>query len=138
MKPTLATISVTLIRQTQTGTDDFGAPIYTETEVAVPGCLVGQPTTDEITDTTNLYGKSVDYMLGIPKDDTNDWRDAVVELPAPWSGRFRSIGMPVFGVPALMPMSWKGKVRLERYECEGESGAEQGGSQSTSEESGDA
>lgn len=110
------TVSVTLYIKTQTGTDAFNAPVYSLTSEEVSGVLVGQPTSEEITDTANLYGKSIVYMLAIPKSDTHDWVDTVVELPAPFEGKYRTIGLPTAGIPDLVPLMWNKKVRLERYE----------------------
>ena len=63
----LSGISVTLYEQVQMGTDRFGAPIYEEVPVEVENVLVGEPSTDDITTATQMYGKTIQYMLGIPK-----------------------------------------------------------------------
>ena len=61
--------TVLLYEQTKTGEDPFGAPIYTEKAVSVPDVLIGEPSTDDITTSTQLYGKTIRFMLGIPKGD---------------------------------------------------------------------
>lgn len=105
-------ITVTLYNRTSDSTDEFNRPIYTETAIAVDNVLVGQPTTDEITDTLNLTGKHLAYVLAIPKGDTNTWTDRTVEF---FGEKFRTIGEPKMGIEHLIPLSWNKKVKVERY-----------------------
>lgn len=104
--------TIQIVKTTQTGTDPFGKPIYSEQFVDVPDVLVGSPTTDDVTSTLNLYGKKIEYVLGIPKGDTNNWVDAEVVI---WGKRFRTIGYPVTGEQANIPLRWGQNVRVERY-----------------------
>lgn len=104
--------TVQLVKTTQTGTDDFGVPIYSEELVNVPDVLVGSPTTDDVTSTLSLYGKKIEYVLGIPKGDTNDWVDAEVVI---WGERYRTIGYPTTGEQANIPLRWGQNVKVERY-----------------------
>lgn len=104
--------TIQIVKTTQTGTDAFGAPIYAEELVDVPDVLVGSPTTDDVTSTLSLYGKKIEYVLGIPKGDTNDWEDAEVII---WGNRFRTIGYPITGEQANIPLRWGKNVRVERY-----------------------
>lgn len=105
-------ITITLYNRTQTGTDEFNAPIYTETAEQVENVLIGEPSTDDITDTLTLYGKRLAYTLGIPKGDTHIWTDRTVEF---FGERFRTIGEPTMGIEHLIPLSWNKKVKVERY-----------------------
>lgn len=107
-------IPITLIVRTQNGTDPFGQPILKDSEVTVNNVLVGQPTTEDIENALTLYGKKVNYTLAIPKGDTNVWEDTEVVLPAPFSGRYRTIGFPTAGIEANIPLNWNKKVHLER------------------------
>lgn len=111
----LNTVTVFLRVKTQTGVDSFGFPVYEETETAVPGVLVGEPTTDDITTSINLYGKKAGATLAIPKGDTHTWTDTTVRLPAPWSGVYKTIGVPRYGIEENIPLIWNGKVLLEKY-----------------------
>lgn len=104
--------TVQLVKKTQIGTDSFGAPIYSEELVNVDDVLVGQPTTDDITDSLNLYGKKIEYVLGIPKGDTHTWIDAEVII---WGGRYRTIGYPTTGEQENIPLRWGQNVKVERY-----------------------
>lgn len=60
-------ITVRLHVKSQTGTDAFNAPVYTETPIDVPNVLVGEPTAEDIVNDLQLYGKRIAYTLGIPK-----------------------------------------------------------------------
>lgn len=105
-------ISITLYEKTQTGEDGFGRPIYSETAVTVENVLVGEPSSEDITDALNLYGKRVAYTLGIPKGDTHVWTDRKVEF---FGETFRVFGAPTQGIDHLIPLEWNKKVRVERY-----------------------
>jgi len=105
-------IPVTLYTTTQTGTDDFGAPIETETAVTVDNVLVGSPSSEDIVNSTELYGKRVVYNLAIPKGDTHDWTDKKVSF---FGQTFRVFGLPVEGIEAMIPLSWNKQIMVERY-----------------------
>ena len=106
-------IDIILYDKQKTGEDAFGKPIYAETPVTVENVLVGEPTSDEVTDALNLYGKHVAYTLAIPKGDENTWTDRMVEF---FGERFRVIGHPTQGIDHLIPLAWNKKVRVEHYE----------------------
>lgn len=105
-------MTVQLVTQTATGIDPFGAPIYTETIEDVNDVLVGQPTTDDITNSINLYGKKCEYKLGIPKGDTHNWVDTIVIIRGE---RYRTIGFPERGIDENVPLRWFQNVKVERY-----------------------
>ena len=106
-------IDIILYDKQKTGEDAFGKPIYAKTPVTVENVLVGEPTSDEVTDALNLYGKHVAYTLAIPKGDENTWTDRMVEF---FGERFRVIGHPTQGIDHLIPLAWNKKVRVEHYE----------------------
>lgn len=105
-------MTIKLVVKTEIGTDAFNKPIYSEQLVDIDDCLVGQPTTDDITNTLALYGKKVEYTIGIPKGDTHDWTDAEIEM---FGGRFRTIGYPMTGIQANIPLRWGQNIKVERY-----------------------
>lgn len=105
-------MTVQLVKKTQTGTDPFGAPIETEEIIDVPDCLVGQPSTDEISATMEMYGKQIAYVVGVPKGDENTWVDTDVII---WGERFRTIGYPMTGIQENIPLRWGKNVKVERY-----------------------
>lgn len=111
----LTGVTIQLVVKTEGEPDPIGNPTYTETIINVDDVLVGQPTSEEITDSLQLYGKEVAYTLGIPKGDANNWTDAEVILPEPFAGRYRTIGYPVAGIEANIPLRWNKKIKVERY-----------------------
>ncbi len=108
----MKTTTVQLVVKTETGTDPFGKPVYTEELENVSGVLIGSPSTDDVTNTLNLYGKKIEYVLGIPKGDTHNWVDAEVVF---WGMRFRTIGYPTTGEQENIPLRWGQNVKVEKY-----------------------
>jgi hypothetical protein len=106
-------IDVKLYVRTQIGTDEGDQPIYSEEPVTVHNVLVGQPSSEDIIDAHSLYGKTLAYTLGIPKGDDHDWTNATVEF---WGKKYRTVGLPKFGIEANIPLDWKGNIGVERYE----------------------
>lgn len=111
-------ISVEISVKVQTGTDPFGAPVYTETVDTVDNVLVGEPSTDDIVTATDLQGKRIDFVLGIPKGDTHDWKNTTVRWTDAYGRRIvcETYGFPVTGVEHLIPTPWHMKVRCCRIE----------------------
>lgn len=103
-------ITVTLYVKTQTGTDPFGNPEYTEVPTSVANVLVHPASEQEITDTLNLTGRKAVYTLAIPKDDAHDWTNVRVAF---FGQKFRTIGMAIQGIDDLVPLEWNKKVRCE-------------------------
>ena len=109
--------TVKLYNKTKTGEDSFGEPVYEEMAVEVENVLIGEPNADDVVSSTNLYGKSIRYMLGIPKGDTNDWVDKKVEWTDA-SGTTRTLhtfGFPITGIEENVPGAWHMKIRCEEY-----------------------
>lgn len=107
-------VTVTLKKKTLTGSDDFGQPIYSESNIEVNNVLIGEPSTEDIQNAITVYGKRIAYTLAIPKGDTNVWYKAQVVLPAPWSETFNVIGDGTMGIEENIPLRWNKKVHLER------------------------
>lgn len=112
----MKTVTVTLKAKTQTGTNDFGEPVYTIQDIPVDDVLVGEPSSTDIQNVITTYGKRISYTLAVPKGDVNKWTGAEVELPAPWSATYRVIGEPTMGIDENIPLRWNKKVHLERLE----------------------
>lgn len=109
-------ITVILTEKTQTGRDDYGRPIFSEQTHEVENVLVGEPSAEDIEKTESIYSRHAVYTLAIPKGDEHSWANAVVELPAPFAGKYRTIGVPTAGIEANIPLLWNMKVQVERYE----------------------
>ncbi len=104
--------TIQLVVKTQSSLDPFGNPIETEELVNVSDVLVGSPTTDDITNSLQLYGKKIEYVLGIPKGDNHNWVDAEVII---WGERFKTFGYPTTGEQENIPLRWGQNVKVERY-----------------------
>lgn len=109
----LGGITVTLYDRTESGTDAFNKPIYTETAVSVDNVLVAPVSGSEVLDTYNLTGRKAVYQLGIPKGDTNEWTAG--KKVSFFDEDFRIIGTPVKGIEDLIPLDWNMKVQVEKY-----------------------
>jgi len=107
--------TIQIVVKTQTGTDPFGQPIETEELVDIPDVLVGSPTSDDVTTVLQLYGKKIAYVLGIPKAILNDyeWSDREFVI---FGKRFRSIGYPMTGEQANIPLRWGANLKVEAYD----------------------
>ena len=107
-------MDINLLSKVQVGTDEFNAPVYEYpvTEV-VHNVLVGEPNAQERLEELNLTGRMISYTLGIPKGDTHDWQNQIVEL---FGEKYLTYGIPEFGIEANIPLSWHKKVKCERYE----------------------
>ena len=108
----MKTMTVQLAVKTEGAPDPFGMPTETEQLIDVPGCLVGQPSSDDIAQAMEMYGKKIAYVVGVPKGDVNSWVDTDVII---WGERFRTIGYPETGIQGNIPLKWGQNVKVERY-----------------------
>ena len=111
------TVTLHIKTQKQVGStlvfDAFNEPVYVDSVATVANVLVGQPTTDEVNSSIDLYGKEIEYMLGIPKGDTHNWEDTEVEF---FGKKYKTFGSTIKGIEANIPTPWHYKVRVCRYE----------------------
>lgn len=105
-------ITITLYEKTQTGTDPFNRPVFSEHPVQVRNVLVAPAQSNEVVDATNLNGKKAVYTLAIPKGDKHIWEDRTVEF---FGEKWHTIGFPVGGIENLIPLDWNKKIQVERY-----------------------
>lgn len=106
-------ITIKLINKIKIGTNSFGEDIFEEKETMVDNVLVAPVSQDDYTDHFNLYGKYAKYQLAIPKGDTNNWEDSIVEL---FGGKYKTFGHVIQGIESNIPLSWNKKVMVENYE----------------------
>jgi len=110
-------IDVTLYERTQTGTDEFNAPVYTEASTVVSNVLVAPVTPTDIIASTQLYGKQANYTLYIPKGDTHTWEDNRVAFNVggiAYEGRvFVCTDAYIEG---MVPGEWNKQAMVEHYE----------------------
>lgn len=105
-------ITVTLYEKTENGRDSTNRTIYRETPTEVSNVLVAPSTETEVLDSLNLTGRKAIYTLGIPKGDQHDWENVRVDF---FGRKWKTIGMPVEGIEAMIPLDWNKKVRVEAY-----------------------
>lgn len=108
-------ITVTLYERTQTGTDAFGAPVYTETETDVENVLVAPVTAggEKVFDRLSLTGRKAVYTLALPKGDAHEWEGCRVRF---FGETWQVIGKPTEGIEEMIPLQWNRKVQVERIE----------------------
>lgn len=104
-----------LHEKTQTGTDAFNRPIYSETETVVENVLVEPASNDSVLNELSIDGKRVSYVLHIPMNDNHSWDDVIIDLPAPWNITVHSFGDVLTYDPSLTPLAWGKKVKVEKY-----------------------
>lgn len=112
MKTIIKGTPVKLHVRTQNGTDGFDRPTYDDEIVTVDNVLIGEPSTEDITNELNLSGKRIAYVLAIPKGDTHIWTDTIVEF---FGGKFKTVGIPTQGIEDNIPLAWNKKVKVECY-----------------------
>ena len=105
-------VPVTLYDRSQTGTDAFNAPIFTETPVVIANVLISPVATTAIVGDVQMSGKRQEYELSIPKDDTHIWENRTVEF---YGHKWQTIGFLQEFIPENVPLDWSKKIRVERY-----------------------
>lgn len=107
-------MTVTLHHRIETGRDALNNPVYqwygAET---VDDVLVGEPTPEERTDELNLSGRMIAFSLGIPKGDSHEWKDQIVEF---FGHKYLIFGEPKEGIEVNIPLRWHKIYKCERYE----------------------
>lgn len=105
-------ITVTLHEKTQSGTDDFNRPIYSEVPVQVPNVVVAPVTAEAIINELSISGKHLAYYLMLPKGDRHVWEDSRVTF---FGADWHVFGYPEEWVDANTPGSWNKRYKVERY-----------------------
>lgn len=105
-------IPVILYTEKAVGKDSLNKTIYEPKPETIENVLVAPSSSQEIVDSTNLYGKKAVYTLAIPKGDEHDWRDKTVEF---FGSKWKTFGEPLEGIESLIPLAWNKKVTVERY-----------------------
>ena len=108
-------ITVTLYERTQSGTDSFNRPTYTETPVQVKNVLVApsDPGGLEVLETLNLTGRRAVYTLALPKGDNHHWEGNRVSF---FGETWQVIGVPTKGIESMIPLQWNTKVQVDHIE----------------------
>lgn len=106
-------VPVTIITVKDGAEDPFGRPAKEEVREVVPNVLISPMSSEDVVNEQNLSGKHAIYQLAIPKGDSHDWENAIVEF---FGHQWRVIGLPEEGIETLVPLEWNRKVKVERYE----------------------
>lgn len=106
-------ITVTLHVRTQSGTDAFNRPVYTESTVDVDNVLIGQPSSEDAVNELNLTGKRIEYTLCIPKGDTHEWENTRVEF---FGQTWDTVGFAKQYIEDLVPLDWNKQILVSRHE----------------------
>lgn len=105
------TESVKLISKVKSGEDGFGRPTYDESEIEVKGVLVEPLTSDDVTSSTDMSGKSISYKLHIPKGDTHTWENTFVIVRGL---RCKTVGRVMEYINP--PLDWNRAIKVDYYE----------------------
>lgn len=104
--------SISVKVNTQTDTDSFGMPVYTESWLTIDNVLVCEPSSSDIENALTEYGARIKYTICLPKGDDNDWHDTEVILPN--RGVFHTVGDVIEYTEDNLPLDWNRKVHLEQ------------------------
>lgn len=105
--------TVKLHIKTSSGQDPFGNETFIETIEEVENVLCEPASNDAVVAELQLSGKHVVYILHIPKGDTHNWEDTIVEF----NGKtWRTFGDCLIYDEKMTPLSWNKKIKVERYE----------------------
>lgn len=80
----------------------------------IDNVLVGEPSTIGASELND--GKILTYTLAIPKGDTHEWTDKIVEF---FGRKFRTVGLPIQGIEENIPLAWHKKVHVELLNING-------------------
>lgn len=82
----------------------------------VKNVLVGNALTSEISDLTENSGQMQTFTLAIPKGDTHEWTNRIVEF---FGQKFRTVGVPMQGIEENIPLCWHKQVNVQRIDVSG-------------------
>ena len=105
-------MTIQILVKKQVGKDKFNHPIYEGVWEDVENVLIAPSAMDDVTDSTNLVGKTATYTLGIPKGDMHKWENTQVQF---FGERWETVGIPLQGIDELIPGQWNKKVQVKRY-----------------------
>lgn len=104
---------VKLHEKTIIGHDPFGAELYSEQIIDVDNVICEPASNDDVLSELQMTGKHVVYILHIPKGDTHNWKDSVIEFNG---DTWKTFGDCLVWDETMTPLEWNKKVKVERYE----------------------
>lgn len=106
-------MTIVLKTKVQTGVDGFDRPTYQYIDELVENVLVYPGASSDILSTIDLTGNKTIYTLAIPKGDTHNWKNQIVEF---FGRKWKTVGVPLEGIEENIPLEWNKKVTVECYE----------------------
>lgn len=104
--------NIYLIEKIKKGVDPLGGAIFEERKTLIKDVLVGLPSTDDITESFNIDGKRISYVLGIPKGDNHEWENREVII---FGKRYKTFGFLIEGIEENLPLRWHKQIKVERF-----------------------
>lgn len=104
--------TVKLHVKTSSGRDPFGKETFSEDIVEVENVLCEPASNDAVIEELQMSGKRVVYILHLPKDDTNNWEDSIVEFN---EKTWKTFGDCLVYDEEMTPLCWNKKIKVERY-----------------------
>lgn len=83
----------------------------------VSSVLVGNPTSTGTNELSQNSGVMQCYTLAIPKGDTHDWVNRIVEF---FGQKFRTVGIPLQGIEENIPLAWHKQVNVQMLDISGD------------------
>lgn len=105
--------TVSLHNRIEVGTDPFGSPMYDYVIEDVDNVLISPTSDTDIVNDIQMYGKASIYTLCIPKGDTHDWEDTIVEF---FGKEWITFGPVIEYQEELVPLQWNKKIKVRRNE----------------------
>lgn len=105
-------IPVILYNKIQNGVDAFNHPVFVESPEVVSNVLVTPINSMALPQENNLSGARIEYELCIPKGDTHEWENRIVEF---FGSKWRTVGIYSQWIDEMVPLDWNKKIRVERY-----------------------
>lgn len=106
-------IAIQILVKTPNGSDEFNRPTYSEHWETVEDVLVAPSSSDDVVNEMSISGKRINYTLGIPKGDSHEWSHTLVRF---FGETFETVGLPMEGIEAMIPLRWNKKISVARYE----------------------
>lgn len=106
-------INIQILVKTPNGVDAFNRPIYSEDWETVEDVLVAPASSDDVVNELSMSGKRISYTIAIPKGDAHEWTNTLVRFGGE---TFETVGIPMEGIEANIPLRWNAKISVARYE----------------------
>ena len=104
-------VDVTVTRRTATTCDAMGEPVFSLTTTTVGNVLWHEASTDEIDESTRMFGVECDLSLDFPKTYTDSLEGCTVNVNG---DEYRVLGDPKGYMAENTPTPWNRSVKVAR------------------------